>query len=142
MDIIERLRREKKKRSVFDIILKGKETKVEEPGKSPDIEVRELEPTAPAAPQPEQAGVEAGEEEQKPIREFRTEGMHEFDIDSLGVSGQGALKAEYKARLVHLIDKGTIDEAIELLKELKIKLLEGPKIDGGPSSPGGPGTEI
>ncbi|UCF71027.1 MAG: hypothetical protein JSW49_01765 [candidate division WOR-3 bacterium] len=143
MDIIERLRKEKKKRSVFDIILKGKETKAEEPGKSPDIEVRELEPTAPAAaPQPEQAGVEPGEEEQKPIREFRTEGMHEFDIDSLGISGQGALKAEYKARLVHLIDKGTIDEAIDLLKELRVKLLEGPKVDGGPSPPGGPGAEI
>lgn len=123
MDIIEKLKKEKKVRSVFDIILKGKEKKAEHFEKSPDIEVRELSPAA-AVPEPEQANAEPGPPEQKPIREFRTEGMHEFDIDSLGASGHGALKVEYKARLVHLVDEGKIDEAIEVLKELKKRLSE------------------
>jgi len=126
MDIIDKLRREKKIRSVFDIILKGKETKEEQHEKSPDIEVRELSPAAAAAavPEPEKENAEPGSVEQKPIREFRTEGMHEFDIDTLGASGEGALRIEYKSRIGDLIDKGSIDEAIEVLKELRSKLSE------------------
>jgi hypothetical protein len=143
MDIIEKLKKEKKIRSVFDIILKGKETEADRHEKSPDIEVRELSPAAAAAavPQIEQAESEPGPDEHKPIREFRTEGMHEFDIDSLGASGHGALKVEYKARLVHLVDEGKIDEAIEVLKELKKRLSE-PRASDEPTPSGETEIEI
>jgi hypothetical protein len=132
MDIIEKLKKEKKNRSVFDVILKSKEKTVEQHEKPPDIEVRELNPAAPGVSEPEQVGVETGPDEQKPIREFRTEGMHEFDIDSLGASRHGALKIEYKAKINNLIDEGNIDAAIEVLEELKVKLSEEPKASDRP----------
>jgi hypothetical protein len=48
--------------------------------------------------------------------------MHEFDIDSLGASNDGAIRIEYKSKVCKLIDVGAVDEAIELLKDLKSKL--------------------
>jgi hypothetical protein len=60
--------------------------------------------------------------EDKPVREFRTDGMHEFDIDSLGAGGDASTRIEYKARINQMIDTGQLDEAIELLNELKSRL--------------------
>jgi hypothetical protein len=125
MDIIDRLRKEKKVRSVFDVILRNKEMKEVSEEKLTDIEVRELSPGSPAVAEPV-ADDDIGDEE-KPLREFRTEGMHEFDMESLSASGDGALRVEYKARVGKLIDERKVDEAIEVLKELKSKLAENEK---------------
>ncbi len=127
MDIIERLKKKKKGDSVFDTLIKRKKEadkpeKTERPG---DIEVRELSDTAhtPVPESPEEM-MDTSQLEAKPVREFRTEGMHEFDIESLGTSTDAALKSEYKSRINNLIDHNNIDEAINLLKELKEKLAE------------------
>ena len=125
MDIIEKLRKEKKVRSVFEVILKSKETQEAPEEKLADIEVRELDPASPSVPvDDEPTGGEDVEDEGRPVREFRTEGMHEFDMESLSASGEGALRVEYKARIGKLIDERRVDEAIEVLKELKSKLEE------------------
>ena len=126
MEIIDRLRKEKKVRSVFDAIIRNKEAKEAPEEKLTDFEVRELTPggtPAVAEPAPDD---EVGDEE-KPLREFRTEGMHEFDMESLSASGDGALRVEYKAKVCKLIDERRVDEAIEVLKELKSKLEENEK---------------
>jgi len=123
MDIIDRLRKEKKVRSVFEVILKGKEAQATPEEKLADIEVRELNPASPAgAVDSEPTRDDVVEETEEPLREFRTEGMHEFDMESLSASGEGALRVEYKARIGKLIDERRVDEAIEILKELKSKL--------------------
>jgi hypothetical protein len=120
MDIIEKLKKEKKVRSVFEVIFKSKEAKTAPEEKLADIEVRELDPASPSVAEPTQD--DEVEDEEKPVREFRTEGMHEFDMDSLSASGDGALRIEYKAKVSKLIDERRVDEAIETLKELKSKL--------------------
>lgn len=117
MDIIEKLKKERKIRSVFDVIKESKETKETAEEKANDIEVRELNPAQPAVNEPDPTDTESSEE--KPVREFRTEGMHEFDIESLGAGGDASTRLEYKARISQLIDTGQIDDAIELLNELK-----------------------
>jgi hypothetical protein len=120
MDIIEKLKKERKIRSVFDVIKESKETKENTEEKANDIEVRELSPAHPQVNEPDRAETEPAEE--KPVREFRTDGMHEFDIDSLGAGGDASTRLEYKARINQLIDTGQLDEAIELLNELKSRL--------------------
>ena len=120
MDIIEKLKKDKKIRSVFDVILDNKESKESVEQKPSDIEVRELSPASTEAADSEH--VHEDSEEPKPVREFRTEGMHEFDIESLASSKDGAIRIEYKSRVCKLIDTGRFDEAVELLKELKSKL--------------------
>lgn len=123
MDIIEKLKKEKKVRSVFEVIFKSKEAQNAPEEKLADIEVRELDPASPSgAVDGEPARDEVEEDVERPLREFRTEGMHEFDMESLSASGEGALRVEYKARVSQLIDERRVDEAIELLKELKSKL--------------------
>ncbi|KPK63540.1 hypothetical protein AMJ83_06435 [candidate division WOR_3 bacterium SM23_42] len=118
MDIIEKLKKERKVRSVFDVIKKGREAKQPVEERPDDIEVRELNPAQPSVAG-EQSRDDADATEEKEVREFRTEGMHEFDIDSLGVSGDGAVRIEYKSKIGKLIDAGKFDEAIELLEDLK-----------------------
>lgn len=120
MDIIEKLKKERKIRSVFDVIKKSKGKEESTGEKTNDIEVRELSPAQPVVSEPDNTDTETIED--KPVREFRTSGMHEFDIDSLGVGGDASTRIEYKARINQLIDTGQIDEAIELLKELKVRL--------------------
>jgi hypothetical protein len=120
MDIIEKLKKDKKIRSVFDVILDNRESKEGVEQKPNDLEVRELSPASAEAVEPEH--VHEDTEEPKPVREFRTEGMHEFDIESLGSSTDGAIRIEYKSRVCKLIDTGRFDEAVELLKELRSKL--------------------
>jgi len=120
MDIIEKLKKEKKVRSVFDVILENKESTKSVEGKPGDIEVRELSPASAETAEPGHIHEES--DEVKPVREFRTEGMHEFDIESLGSSGDGAIRIEYKSKVCKLIDTGRFDEAVEFLKELKSKL--------------------
>ena len=115
MDIIKKLKKDKKPESVFDTLIKKKPT--EEPAiqKPDDMEVTALTPEKPVpgiAPVIEKKEIGAR-------REFRTEGMHEFDIDSLGVDGSASLKIEYKTKIMTLIDENRFDEAIELMKELK-----------------------
>ena len=123
MDIIDKLKKEKKVRSVFEVILKGKEAQAAPEEKLADIEVRELDPASPSgAVDSEPLRDDAAEETERPLREFRTEGMHEFDMESLSASGEGSLLVEYKARVGKLIDERRVDEAIEILKELKSKL--------------------
>jgi hypothetical protein len=118
MDIIEKLKKERKIRSVFEVIKKGREAKQPVKERPDDIEVRELNSAQPSVAG-EPSRVEADVTEEKEVREFRTEGMHEFDIDSLGASGDGAVRIEYKSRIGKLIDAGKFDEAIELLEDLK-----------------------
>ena len=120
MDIIEKLKKEKKVRSVFDVILTEKHTKEEPVEKHDDIEVREIHSTQHVVEKAE--SVDPRSEDTREVREFRTEGMHEFDIESLGASNDGAIRIEYKTKVCKIIDLGAVDEAIELLKDLKAKL--------------------
>lgn len=121
MGIIDRLKKEKKSESVFDALIKKKEDteKKEEESKTKpsDIEVTQINqgrsPTA--APVNDQTKT-------KPVTEFRTEGMHELDMESLGESGTGKIKMEYRTKVNKLIDDNNLDEAIRLLLELKDKL--------------------
>lgn len=120
MDIIEKLKKERKIRSVFDVILTEKNAPEQPEDKPNDIEVREIHSTQRAVGEQETADAEP--DEMKPVREFRTEGMHEFDIESLGASNDGAIRIEYKTKVCKLIDLGAVDEAIELLRDLKARL--------------------
>lgn len=127
MGILDKLKKEKKDESVLDALVKKKSAK-EEPDdvvheSSSDVEVRELR----AAPKPassENEEVSDITDFEKPIREFRTSGIHEFELDSLGADGDANIKVEYKMRIGTLIDQGKIDEAMRLLEELKVKLAE------------------
>ena len=125
MGILDRLKKRKKDESVLDALIKKKTSK-EQPDdvvqdSSSDIEVRELSPSQRASDAEDVADITDFE---KPIREFRTSGMHEFELDSLGADSDANIKVEYKVRIGTLIDQGKIDEAIQLLGELKIKLAE------------------
>ena len=126
MSIIERLKKGKKTRSVLDSLVKKKEpekTKDSETSRPSDIEVRELNPgTEPKIAMPEDIGMQPVEEDVKPTREFRTQGMHEFTLDSLGNSPNAGIKAEYQAKVKRLMSEDKIDEAISALQELKQKL--------------------
>ncbi len=115
MEFIKKLKRDKKAESVFDLLIEKKQKKEEVLEKPPDMEVTEISPEKPPP---------VIQEKPEPVlqREFRAEGMHEFDIESLGASTGAGLKIEYKAKISSLIDEDRIDEAIELLKELKEKL--------------------
>jgi hypothetical protein len=121
MDIIDRLKKEKKSKSIFDDLIKKKEEteKKEEESKTKpsDIEVTQInqEKSPTAAPVNDQTKT-------KPVTEFRAEGMHELDMESLGESGTANIKVEYKAKVSSLIDGDKLDEAIRLLLELKNKL--------------------
>jgi len=118
MDIIGKLKKEKKLETVFDSIIKKKETKESQP-KPADIEVTSISSDkAPATEVPQE------KKESPSKREFRTEGMHEFDMESLGLADDAGVKIEYKAKVSTLIDAGKIDEAINLLKELKERLTQ------------------
>ena len=123
MGIIDRLKKEKKRESVLDSLIKKKEAKPDETEQKKkqsdlDVEVRELNPSsAGKTAEPEDLGMEVVQT--KSIQEFRTEGMHEFELDSLGASSDANVKAEYKSRVTDLIDKNKLDEAISLLQELK-----------------------
>lgn len=128
MGILDKLKKDKKKESVLDSLLKKKEPE-KKPGEIPkkpdDFEVREL-PTSDTdkLAMADDIDMEPIDEGPKPVQEFRAEGMHEFTLDSLSENAGGAnIKAEYKSRVVQLIDKGKIDEAIKLLEELQLKLI-------------------
>lgn len=117
MDIIKKLKKDKKPETVFDTLIKKKSGEEVPVAKPEDMEVTAINPDkVPADVTPIKEKKETG-----PKREFRTEGMHEFDIESLGVDGIASLKIEYKAKIMTLIDENKFDEAIELLKELKEK---------------------
>jgi hypothetical protein len=128
MSIIDRLKKGKKVESVLDALTKKKEPETKDTGTKPndlDVEVRELNPSGPGKEDVlEDLDMEPVDE--KPVREFRTEGMHEFELDSLGTSSDAIMKTEYKFRINDLIDKNQIDEAIAVLEELKRKLAEIP----------------
>jgi hypothetical protein len=128
MSIIDRLKKGKKVESVLDALTKKKEPEMKDTGTKPndlDVEVRELNPSGPGKEDVlEDLDMEPVDE--KPVREFRTEGMHEFELDSLGTSSDAIMKTEYKFRINDLIDKNQIDEAIAVLEELKRKLAETP----------------
>ncbi|MEO0137234.1 MAG: hypothetical protein ABIL39_09935 [candidate division WOR-3 bacterium] len=118
MDIIKKLKKDKKPESVFDTLLKKKPAE-EKPAVMPeDMEVTALTPEK----SPPEITPVIEKKESVPLREFRTEGMHEFDIDSLGVDSNTSLKIEYKAKITRLIDENKFDEAIALINELKEKL--------------------
>ncbi|UCC11392.1 MAG: hypothetical protein JSW02_08550 [candidate division WOR-3 bacterium] len=128
MSIIDKLKKGKKVESVLDALTKKKEPESNEPPKKPsdlDVEVRELNPSGGGKAEVlEDYDMEMVEE--KSVREFRTEGMHEFELDSLGTSSDAVMKAEFKFRINDLIDKNQIDDAIAVLEELKRKLTEKP----------------
>lgn len=121
MGIVDKLKKKKKSGSVFDAILKKKKTEKEKkegvPEKPPDMEVTQINAEKSYA-----APVEKEVEEKRLVTEFRTEGLHEFDIDSLGAVSGSNIKIEYKSKITQLIDADKIDEAIRLLLELKDKL--------------------
>jgi hypothetical protein len=125
MGILDKLKKGKKDESVLDALIKKKTSK-EKPEdvvqeSSSDIEVRELSPSQKTSDDEDVADIT---EFEKPVREFRTSGMHEFELDSLGADGDANIKVEYKVRIGTLIDQGKIDEAMQLLGELKTKLAE------------------
>ena len=128
MGILDKLRKGKKSKSVLDSLIKKKEPdKVKDAAieKSNDIEVRELNPVdAEKIAAPEDIGMEPVQEDVKSTREFRTEGMHEFTLDSLGNTPGAGIKAEYKAKVCRLISEDKINDAISALQELKRKLAE------------------
>jgi len=123
MDILNKLKKDKKTDSVFDSVIKKKE-KESTPGfvaKPTDMEVTQI--SGDKAPPQEKQALPA--KEPAPKREFRTEGLHEFELDSLGVPDQQAnLKLEFKTKIVALIDQEKYGEAIEMLMELQLKLTE------------------
>jgi|UniRef100_A0A7V3VTX3 hypothetical protein len=116
MDIIKKLKKDKKSESVFDTLIKKKTTEETPVQRPEDMEVTALTPEKPFS------GTPLEEKKESPKREFRTEGMHEFDIDSLGADSNLSLKIEYKARIMTMIDENKFDEAIELIKELQEKI--------------------
>uniref|UniRef100_A0A7C4TAV6 Uncharacterized protein n=1 Tax=candidate division WOR-3 bacterium TaxID=2052148 RepID=A0A7C4TAV6_UNCW3 len=116
MDIINKLKRGKKEESVFDSLIKKKETKEESGTKPVDMEVTAITPDKPVS---ESVSAKPAN---VPKREFRTEGMQEFDIESLGVDSGASLKIEYKAKIMSSIDENRFEEAIELIKQLQEKL--------------------
>ncbi len=118
MDIIKKLKKDKKPESIFDSLIK-KEHKEEIVERPEDVEVTEIGPVKPAEVPP------TAPAKSEPVikREFRTEGMHEFSLESLS-AGDANIKIEYKSRINALIDEDRYDEAIELLNELKEKLKE------------------
>lgn len=118
MDIIKKLKKEKKSESVFDTLIKKKSIEETPPQKFEDMEVTALS----SDKLPSEVPVVREKKEIVSKKEFRTEGMHEFDIESLGVNSDASLKIEYKAKIMTLIDENRFDEAIELLKELKEKV--------------------
>ena len=125
MGIIDRLKKGKKSRSVLQSLVKKKEPEKDKASetRSSDIEVRELNPANEAKiAMPEDIGMQPVEEEVKPTREFRTQGMHEFTLDSLGNSPNAGIKVEYQAKVKQLMSEDKIDEAIQALQELKQKL--------------------
>lgn len=128
MGIIDRLKKGKKSESVLDVLVKKKQpdkTRDGEASRPSDIEVRELNPTTePKIAMPEDIGMQPVEEDVKPTREFRTQGMHEFTLDSLGDSPNAGIKVEYQARVKRLLSEDKIDEAIQALQELKQKLAD------------------
>lgn len=128
MGILDKLRKGKKSKSVLDSLIKKKEPdKVKDATieKSNDIEVRELNPAdAEKIAAPEDIGMEPVQEDVKPTRELRTEGMREFTLDSLGNTPGAGIKSEYKAKVSRLISEDKIDEAISALQELKRKLAD------------------
>jgi len=128
MGIIDRLKKGKKVESILDALTKKKEPELKDQRTKPsdlDVEVRELNPSGPGKDEAlEDLDMEPVNE--KPAREFRTEGMHEFELDSLGTSSDAIMKTEYKFRINDLIDKNQVDEAIMVLEELKRKLTETP----------------
>ncbi len=118
MDIIKKLKKDKKPESVFDSLIKKKPTEEVAKQKPEDMEVtaltpEKLVPGTTAVPE---------KKETTSTREFRTEGMHEFDIESLGTDENASIKIEYKAKIMSLIDENRFDEAMELMKELKEKI--------------------
>lgn len=126
MSIIDRLKKGKKSQSVLDSLVKKKEpekSKDSEMSRPSDIEVRELNPASEAKiAMPEDIGMQPVEEEVKSTREFRTQGMHEFTLDSLGNSPNAGIKAEYQVKVKQLMSEDKYDEAIQALQELKQKL--------------------
>jgi len=125
VSIIDRLKKGKKSESVLDSLIKKKDLKEEADivqERQDDIEVREL--GSSDIPTAAEEVIDISQIEEKPAREFRTEGMKEFDIESLGGDTHAGVKAEYRARIGSLIDDNKIDEAIDLLKELRTKLTE------------------
>ncbi len=126
MGILDRLKKDKKAKSVLDALIKKKKAEAEvkdgTEDKSSDIEVRELH-HADKEPLDDEV-TDITKLEEQPIQEFRTEGMHELDIESLGADRHANAKADYKARIISLINQNKIDEAISLLQELREKLSE------------------
>lgn len=123
MDILNRLKKDKKSDSVFDSVIKKKEKEstVEKVNQPSDMEVTHISGDKPAV----QEKITPTVKEAGPKREFRTEGLKEFELDSLGVPDKNAnLKSEYRAKMITLFDKGNYGEAIELLMELQLKLEE------------------
>ncbi|MEO0094614.1 MAG: hypothetical protein ABIL46_01020 [candidate division WOR-3 bacterium] len=119
MDIIKKLKKDKKPESVFETLISKKKTAEETPvQKSEDMEVTALTPEKSLS----ESAAPVEKKEPVSTREFRTEGMHEFDIDSLGVDVSASLKIEYKSKIITLIDENKFDEAVELINELKEKL--------------------
>lgn len=130
MGILDKLKKGKKSESILDSLVKKKseEKKEKEPvtKKPDDIEVRELKPAASEeVTSPEEIGMQPiSEDIPKPVHEFRTSGMHEFSLESLGSSPDASIKVEYKAKVNKLIEEDKIEEAIKVLQELKQKLNE------------------
>lgn len=117
MEFLKKLKGEKKSETVIDSLIKKRVKKEEPVEKSVDMEVTQITPERASSAIPK---------EKEPVikREFRTEGIREFDIDSLSADSKLNIKIEYKNKIGTLIDEGKIDEAIDLLKELKDKLGE------------------
>ncbi len=130
MNIIDRLKKEKKHKSIFASLIKRKNAEKEPEivqEKPDDIEVRELGASDRPTAAEEIIDITELEEkpvEEKPIREFRTEGLLEFDIESLGADKSAHLKDEYKRLIISAIDENRYDKAIHFLKELRAKLKE------------------
>lgn len=119
MDIINRLKKGKKTESVFDALVKKKAPADPTPAKSLDADVTPLSPDTNRNPETHTA------ETKEPVakqRTIRTEGMHEFDLESLGQSPDAGLRVEYRQRITNLLDEDRFDEAIDLIKEFKRRL--------------------
>ena len=116
MDILQKLKSQKKdKESVLSSIFSKKEKEPEKKaGPEPDPDITPLE-----KPGTEEKVVFRQERVVSRPQTFHTEGLKEFDLESLKGDENAPIKAEFAQRVGSFIIEGKVDEAITALNELK-----------------------
>lgn len=119
MDILRKLKSEKKdKENLLSSILQKKEGADDKAKTQPDPEITQI--NKPVL-----------EEKRSVLREdrlvakpktFTTEGMREFDLESLKADDIANMRIEYARRIESLVVEGKLDDAAALINELRERL--------------------